>query len=136
VIVVLDTNVVVAALVAKGLCLEVVQRAIAMRCLATSAALVQELESTLHDKFTVTPSTSRFVRLFQQHAMVFEPILPARQVCRDPDDDTVLGTAAAARANFIVTGDRDLLVLKDYEGIRIITPREFLEILSGGAGTP
>lgn len=41
----------------------------------------------------------------------------------------VLATAIAADANFIVTGDDDLLVLKRYEGIAIIAPRRLLEIL-------
>ena len=42
----------------------------------------------------------------------------------------VLGTALAAKANFIVTGDNDLLVLKEFHGIRILSPRQFVEMLS------
>ena len=54
--------------------------------------------------------------------------LPA-PVSRDPDDDAVLATALAGRAEIIVTGDDDLLVLKAYQGIRILSPRGFLEFL-------
>lgn len=50
-------------------------------------------------------------------------------VCRDPDDDVVLGAALAARALVLVTGHDDLLVLGRYQGIRILTPRQFLELL-------
>lgn len=50
-------------------------------------------------------------------------------VCRDPDDDRVLGAALDGRAGMIVTGDRDLLALNQHEGVRIMTPREFLDSL-------
>ena len=47
-------------------------------------------------------------------------------VCRDPADDVVLAAAMEGRADNIVTGDEDLLVLGDFEGIAIVTPRSFL----------
>jgi uncharacterized protein len=46
---------------------------------------------------------------------------------RDPNDNMILATAIAADADAIVTGDRDLLVLQEYEGIPIVTAREFLD---------
>lgn len=52
-------------------------------------------------------------------------------VCRDVDDDVVLATAVAAGAAMIVTGDQDLLVIGQYAGIDILSPREFLGRLSG-----
>jgi predicted nucleic acid-binding protein len=48
------------------------------------------------------------------------------QVCRDPDDDNILGAAISGGCDCIVTGDKDLLVLKQYEGIEILSPREFI----------
>ena len=50
-------------------------------------------------------------------------------VCRDAPDDMVLATAVAAGADVLVTGDQDLLVLKKYRGIPIVTPRALLEAL-------
>lgn len=50
-------------------------------------------------------------------------------VCRDPDDDDVLSAAVEGRAAAIVTGDADLLTLGEYEGIAIVTPRAFLELI-------
>ena len=52
-------------------------------------------------------------------------------ICRDPDDDVVLTAAVEGRADMIVTGDTDLLVLAEYEGIAIVTPRAFLEWIKG-----
>lgn len=48
---------------------------------------------------------------------------------RDVKDDRFLACAFEAGADYIITGDEDLLVLKEYEGIKIITPREFLKVL-------
>lgn len=54
------------------------------------------------------------------------------KVCRDPDDDKFLGCAKDARALYIVSGDRDLLVISEYEGIRIVTAKEFYETYLAG----
>jgi hypothetical protein len=52
-------------------------------------------------------------------------------VCRDPADDLVLAAAVEGRADKIVTGDDDLLVLGDFERIAIVTPRGFLDTITG-----
>jgi uncharacterized protein len=49
----------------------------------------------------------------------------------DADDDKYLAAAAEGRATLIVTGDPDLLTVKEFQGIRIVTPRVFLDLLSG-----
>ena len=50
-------------------------------------------------------------------------------ICRDPDDDMVLACAMAAGVAYLVTRDKDLLVLQHYEGIAIVTPEAFLAFL-------
>jgi putative PIN family toxin of toxin-antitoxin system len=47
----------------------------------------------------------------------------------DPDDDKYLAAALLGRAGFIVSGDHHLLDLKEYQGVRILKPRQFLEML-------
>jgi putative PIN family toxin of toxin-antitoxin system len=127
--VVLDTNVIVAALVAEGLCREVVHRAVRLRVLASSDGLLNELENTLRRKFTLTPAAAAFLKAFRQQIRIVDPEPLSKPACRDRDDDLVLATAVAASANFIVTGDNDLLVLQRYQRIAIVTPRSFLERL-------
>ena len=46
-------------------------------------------------------------------------------ICRDPDDDQILSCALSAKADYLVTGDSDLLELKEFHGIRILTPGGF-----------
>ena len=54
---------------------------------------------------------------------MFQRVKPITPVCRDPDDDRILACASEAHAEYIVTGDEDLLVLKRYSAIRIVKPR-------------
>jgi predicted nucleic acid-binding protein len=56
--------------------------------------------------------------------------LPA-PVCRDVDDDAVLALALTARVDYIVSGDRDLLDLKSFEHIPILTPAEAMQRIEG-----
>lgn len=48
-------------------------------------------------------------------------------VCRDPDDDFILATAVTGRADCLVTGDKDLLVIRRYETVEIVRPADFAE---------
>ncbi len=127
--VILDTNVIVAALVAKGLCHEVVVRALGSSTVVTSPALLDELEHTLRAKFTLGPAATAFLEQLRLRVLLVEPTPLETPVSRDADDDVVLATAVAANATVIVTGDLDLLVLRSYSGIDIVTPRDFLSRL-------
>ena len=63
-----------------------------------------------------------------------ELVVPQRRitVCRDPQDDIVLEVAVEGQADFVVTGDNDLLVLHPFEDIPIVGPAEFLRALEPG----
>ena len=128
--VVLDTNVIVAALVAKGLCHEVVVRALGACTVVSSTSLLDELERTLRAKFTLGPAANAFLKQLRVRVRLVEPLPLPSPVSRDADDDVVLATAVVAGADLIVTGDQDLLVVGRYEGIDIVSPREFLTRLS------
>lgn len=129
-IVVLDTNVFVAAMVARGLCHEVIVRALGSCTVATSQPLLAELEDTLRTKFTLGPAGRAFLEQLRPRMRLVTPTPLPAPVCRDADDDVVLATAIAAGAVVMVTGDQDFLVLSRYQGIDIIAPRDFLSRLS------
>ncbi len=125
--IVCDTNVLIAALVADGLCRDIVKRRLPLHDLFTSRGLLVELEDTLRRKLRTEPRDVPFVKAYKARAVLVTPSKLKRRICRDPDDDLVLATAAAANAHCILTGDEDLLVLGRYEGIAIVSPRTFVE---------
>jgi len=130
--VVCDTNVLIAALVADGLCRDIVKRRLLLVDLFTSARLLRELETTLRSKFRTDPGDLPLLAAYRERASVVKPARLGRAVCRDPGDDVVLATAKAAKADCILTGDRDLLVLESFEGIAILSPRAFVESMDRG----
>ncbi len=85
------------------------------------------------------PKVRKFIRGDVEPGLWFEDIVVLADlvagegmplgVCEDPDDDQYIAAALEGRAAFVVTGDRKLLALKEHEGIRIVTPREFLDLL-------
>ena len=103
--------------------------------LFTSRTLLSELTEVLRrDRFasqvaktgnSVRQMLARYRRLA---TVVATSRLPAPAVSRDVDDDAVLACAVAARADFIVTGDQDLLVLAEHAGIQIVTVAAMLTI--------
>lgn len=129
-IVVLGTNVFVAAMAAKGLCHEVVVRGLGSCTVATSQPLLDELEHTLRAKFTLGSAGKAFLEQLRLRVRLVEPTPLSSRVSRDADDDVVLATAVAAGAAAIVTGDQDLLVIGRHNDIDIVSPREFLSRLS------
>jgi len=81
------------------------------------------------EKYRITPENrDAFLRLLDQDAIPL-PDHVAPRVCRDPDDDYLLGCAAGGGVQYLVTGDADLLALKRYETVVILTAREFLAVL-------
>ena len=127
--VVLDTNVLVAAVVADGLCRDLVRVRVLPHSIITSEPLFRELRATLRSKFAADPDELPLLSQLNDEAEIVRPARLRERVCRDKDDDVVLATAVAGMADVIVTGDDDLLVLKEFRGIRILSPRRFLELL-------
>jgi putative PIN family toxin of toxin-antitoxin system len=101
--------------------------------ICASEAILAELENTLNKQklqaklqslgFTVNglmSGTREIVEVYPISSIDVPEL-------RDVNDNMILATAIAADADVIVTGDRDLLVLQEYEGIPIVTAKEFLE---------
>ncbi len=70
-------------------------------------------------------SIDQLVDGYAQLAMIVRPT-PVPRLAPDPDDDVVIGTALAARAEFIVTGDRSLRSLREYQGVKFVQVRDAL----------
>jgi putative PIN family toxin of toxin-antitoxin system len=131
--VVLDTNVLVSALLWRGApyrCLLAVQAGLAD--LVISPPILEELRTVLVTKFLHTATDAdEAIGLVRAAAEVVEIPGRLRIVSDDPDDDKFVETAQAGRAERIVSGDRHLLALRSAAGVPVITAREFLNQLGG-----
>lgn len=126
--VVFDTNVYIAAFVTDGVCARLLRRARSGEFeLFLCNVIVREFSQKLKVKFRCTPQEiQQASNLITEAARTLqtEASLPS-PVCREPDDDLVLACAEAASAEYLVTGDKDLLVLEQYGKCRILSPRDF-----------
>ncbi len=124
--VVLDANVLVAALATRGACAELFARVLAVHEYALDDSLQGEVVRVLREKFKVPQARLADVLALLEGtaARVSAPALD-EPACRDRDDDRVLALALAFSADVLVSGDDDLLVLNPWRGIPIVRPRDF-----------
>lgn len=81
-------------------------------------------------KYPIAPGDQEaFLQLLRLDALLL-PHAMAPGVCRDPDDDYLLGCAVAGGADYAVTGDEDLLTIGGHRGVGIVSARQFLSVLS------
>ena len=131
--VVFDTNVLVSAFITEGICSKLLRRARRRQFeLITCPFILKEFEGVLLNKLAATKGETRQVLriLAEATSALIQPAQPVSGICRDPDDDSILSCSLAASADYLVTGDSDLLELREFRGTRIITSRDF-EILFG-----
>lgn len=104
----------------------------------SSAGMIAKLEeklsvSRITGRYTIDSSAAiRWMQLLlsSQTEMVLVPIEERRPITGDPEDDYVLATGRLAQVDYLVMGDKSLLELRQYEGIDIVSPRQFLEVLA------
>ncbi len=129
--VVLDTNTLISALLFRGSLAVMVDLWKSGRYTPVfSKETFGEFKAVLeYPKFSLT--TQEIQIIIQEEVLpYFETVEVSEQItgiCRDPDDDKFLACAASASADFVVSGDRDLLDLGSYQSIRIISPSDFLK---------
>ena len=130
---VFDTNVLIAAFLTEGICAKLLIRARRRDFdLMLCDGILQEFEAVLKKKFAASPrETSEALILLSEAALeIHGRIDSITPVCRDSDDDLILACARQSDADYIVSGDEDLLVLKNCEGTSIVSPREFEKLFS------
>ena len=127
--IVLDTNVVIAAFAARGLCESVFELCLEKHDLITSNFLFNELREKLKKKLKLPESiTEEILETYRRSSQEVIPASFELDLCRDPDDIPVIGTCISGEAEFLVSGDKDLLVLKSVGSTLILSPREFYEL--------
>ncbi|NLF32117.1 MAG: putative toxin-antitoxin system toxin component, PIN family [Planctomycetes bacterium] len=124
--VLLDTNVLISAFIARGACTDLLEYCAVSHDLVSCEALLEEFRAVLIDKFHfASGQVDRAVVLLRGRLRIVVPADTPAGTCRDGDDLVVLGTAAAGECDCLVTGDRDLLSLERYGGVVILSPEAF-----------
>jgi len=132
--VVLDTNVLLAAFGTRGLCEALLAVCLEGHDLVTSDHILGELRRHLVKAFRLTRQRANEIAAFvREHSEVVSPVQVPATACRDASDLPILGTAIAGGVDLLVTGDKDLLEVKRFEDVPIVTPRECYERLVGAA---
>ncbi len=127
--IVIDTNVLISGVFFGGFPRKIISSIVGRKLIAyATIEIIDEYEETVQemierkqghiDRSILTPLISALE--------IIEPISDIK-ISRDPDDDKFIGCAKDAHALYIVSGDKDLLVLEKYENISIVTAREFCE---------
>ena len=127
---VFDTNVIISAMLSANKTPGVaLVRAYDTGEILVSIPLMTELQDVVSrpkfERYVTLSERERFLGLLFRDARLVE-ITESIRVCRDPKDDQILELAVCGRADWIITGDDDLLVLDPFHGIRIVTPADFL----------
>jgi uncharacterized protein len=129
--VLLDSNVLVSSLVNPGASRRLLIHLLDEHTVVSSVEILAELEGVLsREKFSFTKSrVDEYVSLIASISTIVDIGEPPRVVEEDPDDDVVLATANYGNVDYIVTGDRHLLRLGEYDKAKIVSVREMLTIL-------
>jgi putative PIN family toxin of toxin-antitoxin system len=125
---VFDTNVLIAAFLTEGICSGLLIRARKQAFnLILCDDIIREFEGILIKKFKLTSTDISEISAIVSEAAseILHNLGPIPDICRDPNDDMIIACAIDAAADYIVTGDEDLLILKRYKDIVIINPRNF-----------
>lgn len=131
--IIIDTNLLISALIkpssVPGKALDIALRA--SRLCFSQETQAEVTETLVRDKFDqYDPDKDRFTRLEKlfKDADIISTKAYNISGCRDPKDDKFLALAVAANASYIVTGDKDLLVLHPFRGIPILSPADFISL--------
>ena len=134
---VVDTNLIISTIFWKGAPKRLYQAAAGQYQLLTSRALIAELGEVIHrpqfaQRLAAIGEIPREIMgAYMRLAEIVQPATVPDDSVRDPKDRIVLGCAVGGRADYIVSGDKDLLTLERYENIPIINATQFLEQLEG-----
>jgi putative PIN family toxin of toxin-antitoxin system len=131
--VILDTNVILAAFAGRGLANGVFELCLDKHEIIISEHILLELQNNLQKKLKMPKDkVQRIIEYLREFCTLSPDKKLDKRICRDPEDIKILGLSELAEPDYIITGDSDLLTLKEFRSVPIITPREFWEISRGG----
>jgi putative PIN family toxin of toxin-antitoxin system len=135
--VVLDTNVIISSLLKpRSLPRRVLDKVLQHRSLLfsdeTALELHRRLLSSKFNPYVTLENRLSFLRLLPTLAS-YVTVTTTISACRDPKDNKFLALAVDGNGHYIITGDKDLLVLNPFQGVEILTHKEFLDLSFTGS---
>ena len=128
--IVFDSNIYIAAFATHGVCHLMLESCITEHGVFISDFILGEIKEKLIKKIKLPPETvDEIISYLGEQAIVTNPKNLVSDICRDPDDDNIISLGLAAKAEYIVTGDRDLLDIGQYASLHMVSPKEFSEVL-------
>jgi putative PIN family toxin of toxin-antitoxin system len=136
--VVLDANVFVSAYIhpegTPGQIIQSFLRDSSFELVLTEAIIDEVLEALAYPKVRKATRSKIDPSLWFEDLVVLSQLvgdhIEIPRLSTDPDDDKYIACAIEGRATFVVTGDPDLLDVRQHEGVRIVTPRSFLDLIA------
>ena len=127
--VVIDTNVYISSLLFKGKAREVYDTCITNTDVFISDFIIAELSDKLYSKFSLSTKTIKDI-ITSILAVADKAVLvsPLPTICRDKDDNHILQLCESVSAEYLITGDKDLLIIVNYKSTRILSPSDFLRL--------
>lgn len=121
-----DTNILISAFLTGGSSYEVMEQAIHQYDIYYTTFIINEFKEIFKNKFHYPESViDEFVLFIHKFFLKGNTANNIPNICRDPDDNQVLADAVINGIDVIITGDRDLLELNNYKGIKIIFPIDY-----------
>jgi putative PIN family toxin of toxin-antitoxin system len=124
-----DTNVIVSGLIAKGACFEILEDLVYAHTPLITSYVLAECQEVLSRKFHLSPAVVKgLLAVLDRHFVKGKSSTKLLKVCRDAGDDQILADALINEVDVVLTGDQDLLAMVRYEGIRIIAPKDYWKL--------
>ncbi|MBL7814787.1 MAG: putative toxin-antitoxin system toxin component, PIN family [Saprospiraceae bacterium] len=126
--IILDTNIYISAFIFEGFLAKVFDYCLKNEKTYPSEYILSEFSSKVIHKFK-TPKhvCEAIIWTIRENVFIVTPNNPIPTICRDADDNNILQLAQFVEADFIVTGDKDLLILETFGSTQIVTPRLFYD---------
>lgn len=129
----LDTNVLVSAFISRGLSAEIFRIILKEHDLILGDAVINEFQRILLEKFKMPDEQVNNILSFLKSFKIYKYSKETSPVeLRDKDDEKVPALAIKSNSDMLITGDKDLLDIREKITLKILNPREFLELIKSG----
>jgi len=124
--IVLDSNIIVAAYAGRGICNSLFELCLDRYIVIISEFILSEVQKALHDKLKIPQKKVKIIiDYLKEFCIVSAYTKITENICRDKNDNDIIALAISNEVDYLITGDNDLLILKKYKHVKIISPREF-----------